>query len=81
MRMCLVIGFNFANPSYLMISHDSKLSLCCFLIFLQGAGSIISSVMNPNAQFRGTTTDIVNNSYFVTGSQAVLNMIESMHTR
>eukprot|EP01032_Pedospumella_encystans_P008250 gene8250-9815_t len=47
----------------------------------QGAGSIVSSLMNPNAQFRGTTTDIVNNSYFVTGSQAVLNMIESMHTR
>lgn len=64
--------------------HHNALSILQgvdFSFLPQGVVSIISSIMQLNVQFRGSSADVVSNAYFVTGSQAVLNMVESMHTR
>ena len=46
-----------------------------------GLVAIVSGMMQMNTQLRSTSSDVVSNTYFVSGTQAVLNMIESMHTR
>jgi hypothetical protein len=46
-----------------------------------GVVSLLSTMMQMNVNLRATTADIVSNAYFVTGTQAVLNMVETMHTR
>lgn len=46
-----------------------------------GAVTLIAGMMQMNMNLRSTTADIVGNSYFVSGTQAVLNMVETMHTR
>lgn len=46
-----------------------------------GVVTIVSSMMQMNLQLRATSADVVSNAYFVSGTQAVLNMIETMHTR
>jgi hypothetical protein len=52
-----------------------------FSFLPRGVADVVSAMMQLNVQFRSTTADIVSNSYFVTGTQAVLNMVETMHTR
>jgi hypothetical protein len=52
-----------------------------FSFLPRGVADVVSAMMQLNVQFRSTTADIVGNSYFVTGTQAVLNMVETMHTR
>ena len=46
-----------------------------------GVVALVAGMLQMNMQLRSTTADIVSNNYFVTGTQAVLNMVESMHTR
>lgn len=46
-----------------------------------GMATMVTTMMQMNVQFRATTADIVSNNYFVSGTQALLNMVETMHTR
>lgn len=46
-----------------------------------GLVNIVAGMMQMSVQMRSGTADVVNHSYFVTGAQAVLNMINTLHTR
>jgi SCY1-like protein 2 len=52
-----------------------------FSFLPSGVSQLVIGLLQLNVMVRLTTADIINNQYFVSGSLAVLNMIEHMHSR
>lgn len=46
-----------------------------------GIDRLITGLLQLNVSYRLTSGDIINNAYFVTGNQAVINTLELLHTR
>eukprot|EP00981_Chlorochromonas_danica_P003586 scaffold662_cov281-Ochromonas_danica.AAC.1 len=46
-----------------------------------GIDSVIGGLLQMNVQVRSTITDVVNNPFFAMGAQAVINTLESIHSK
>jgi hypothetical protein len=77
-RPLVSVSMNDAQQHHIALSTLSSVD---FGFLPAGLVTILSGMMQMGMQLRSSTADVVNNNYFVAGAQAVLNMVETIHTR
>lgn len=74
----LSITNNDVNQHLIVFENISRLD---FNFVPSGIDHLITGLLQRNPQFRKTMQDIVSHTYFVTGNQAIINTLETLHTR